>query len=240
MQMTLRVLSVLLRYPEQEMQQEVESLRAALEAESVLSASVSVALGEFLAEIGKRDLLALQENYVLLFDRTRALSLHLFEHVHGESRDRGQAMVDLNAVYKDEGMELASTELPDYLPLFLEFLSVLPPENAQEMLRQPLHVLAVLEQRLAERASPYASVFGALNELAAARADTEEVSVLLKEPQDDPHDLEELDRIWEEEAVTFGPGAASREADCPRMSSLLEQMAVPASEEKRGASWPRY
>lgn len=239
MQLTLRALSRLLCYPAPELQEQVDALRKALWKSGMLSSGVLWSLQELLRDIEKEDLLTLQENYVLLFDRTRALSLHLFEHVHGESRDRGQAMVDLNARYNEEGMELASAELPDYLPLFLEFLSVLPPEKAEDMLRQPLHVIAVLEKRLIERASPYAAVFTALNELAAARPDAEEVGVLLQEQQDDPHDLEELDRIWEEEAVTFGPGAASREADCPRMSSLLEQMAVPASEEKRGASWPK-
>ena len=64
-----------------------------------------------------------QAKYDSLFERGRSLSLWLFEHVHGESRDRGQAMVDLMAQYDMAGFEINAKELPDYLPMYLEFLS---------------------------------------------------------------------------------------------------------------------
>ena len=85
--------------------------------------ATAIALDRLLDELATGDLYDLQERYVLLFDRTRSLSLHLFEHVHGESRDRGQAMVDLKALYERHGLLMSSSELPDHLPLFLEFLS---------------------------------------------------------------------------------------------------------------------
>src|SRR5690606_28340573 len=106
------------------------------------------------------------------------LSLHLFEHVHGDSRERGQAMIDLGQQYIDRGFVMRAAELPDFLPMFLEFLSCLPPDEAREWLSEPAHVLAVLEQRLSERDSSYAAVFGALVALPAAKPDPEAVAEL--------------------------------------------------------------
>ena len=119
-------------------------------------------------ELVTLDLYDLQERYGLLFDRTRTLSLHLFEHVHGESRDRGQAMVDLMQVYDRAGMAIGSRELPDYLPLFLEFLATQPLPEAMDLLSQPAHILAALAERLRKRKSSYAAVFDALARLAHA------------------------------------------------------------------------
>src|SRR5207244_13070491 len=101
-----------------------------------------------LSEIAIGDLYDLQERYVLLFDRTRSLSLHLFEHVHGESRDRGQAMIDLKNQYENAGLEISATELPDFVPLFLEFLSTRPRADAYELLGQPAHILSAMAERL--------------------------------------------------------------------------------------------
>src|SRR5690606_23116888 len=97
-----------------------------------------------LDELATWDLYELQERYVLLFDRTRSLSLNLFEHVHGESRDRGQAMVDLKDLYERHGLTLASTELPDYLPLFVEFLSTISEVEARELLAETAHILEAI------------------------------------------------------------------------------------------------
>ena len=99
-------------------------MRAALDAEAPPAAdAIATASTASWRSSPTGDLYDLQERYVLLFDRTRSLSLHLFEHVHGESRDRGQAMVDLKALYERHGLHMSSSELPDHLPLFLEFLS---------------------------------------------------------------------------------------------------------------------
>ena len=107
----------------------------------------------------------MQENYVATFDRNRAHSLHLFEHVHGESRDRGQAMVDLLETYRQHGFEPVVSELPDHVPLFLEFLGVIDPAVAQDLLDDAIHVRAAIGSRLARNESPYASVFVVLRGL---------------------------------------------------------------------------
>src|SRR5690606_39570854 len=108
------------------------------------------------------DLIALQENYVATFDRQPACSLHLFEHVHGESRDRGQAMVDLLQEYRRHGLEPGAAELPDHVPLFLEFLGVIEPAQAGALLDDAIHVLAAIGARLARDGSPYSTVFAVL------------------------------------------------------------------------------
>ncbi len=127
MNTTLRVLSALLRYPDEAVQQAAPILSALLAEEALLAPEQRAALAPLIERLADDDLLDLQEAYVALFDRGRALSLHLFEHVHGESRDRGQAMVDLRDRYVAQGLEITAKELPDYLPLFLEYLSVLSP-----------------------------------------------------------------------------------------------------------------
>ena len=102
-------------------------------------------------EIAGADLLDAQERYVGLFDQSRSLSLHLFEHVHGESRDRGQAMIDLRGLYEGAGLSIAAAEPPDYLPMLLEFLSTRPLEQARELLGQTSHIVAAIAQRLRKR-----------------------------------------------------------------------------------------
>ena len=104
-------------------------MRRRSSGEKLLPASVRRQLKLLIDEIATGDLYDLQERYVLLFDRTRSLSLHLFEHVHGESRDRGQAMIDLKAQYEKNGLAISASELPDFVPLFLEFLSTRPVER---------------------------------------------------------------------------------------------------------------
>lgn len=162
--------------------------------------------------ISERDIFEVQEDYVTLFDRTRSLSLHLFEHVHGESRDRGQAMVDLREMYENQGFEIDTNELPDFLPMFLEFLSMLPPEEAKQSLADTLHITSAIGERLEKRGSPYAAIFKAIHVLSGATVNPELLAEQLNIEEDDPHDLEALDKIWEEEAITFGGNAG--ENDC--------------------------
>ena len=145
---------------------------------------------------------------MLLFDRTRSLSLHLFEHVHGESRDRGQAMIDLKSQYEQHNLFMSAAELPDFVPLFLEYLSLLPAQEACDMLGQPAHIFAAMAERLRKRQSAYEAVFRALVALAAAKPKDDEVSALLQLPDPDATDLAALDAAWEDEPVNFGPGAS--------------------------------
>jgi nitrate reductase delta subunit len=204
---TFKVLSALLSYPTVELQQADGELAAALDADGLVTGHVRAALQRLIDEIADGDLYDLQERYTLLFDRTRSLSLHLFEHVHGESRDRGQAMIDLKAMYEQAGLDISAAELPDFLPLFLEYLSTLPASEACATLGQPTHILTALAERLRKRKSPYEAVLRALAALAAAKPKPEDVAVLMQEPDPDPLDLAALDAAWEDEPVTFGPGA---------------------------------
>ena len=205
---TFKALSALLSYPSADLQQAVGELRAVIETEALVPVAIRRQLDSLLTDIADGDLYDLQERYVLLFDRTRSLSLHLFEHVHGESRDRGQAMVDLLAMYEERGLAAVKNELPDFLPLFLEFLATLPQAEACEMLGQPAHILAALAERLRKRQSPYEAVLRALTALSSVKPKGEEVSALLALPDPDPLDLAALDAAWEDEPVRFGPGAS--------------------------------
>jgi len=225
MRRTLKVLSALLTYPSAELQKAVPEMRAAVEAEGVLPQTHRRWLDRTLDEIATGDLFELQERYVLLFDRTRSLSLHLFEHVHGESRDRGQAMVDLKALYEQHGLAMCRGELPDHLPLFLEFLSEIPAAEARELIEETSHVLEAIRLRLEKRKVSYASIFSSAQALAHAC------------PHSDA--LAALDAAWEEEEVTFGPGSVAA-AQCGKDGIAAKVRAarrpapgMPASQPKR-------
>ncbi len=224
---TLKVLSALLTYPTADLQTAAPELKAILQRESVLKGAHLAGVIDLVDDIATGDLFDAQERYILLFDRTRSLSLHLFEHVHGESRDRGQAMVDLMKVYEDAGYTPTASELPDFLPLFLEFASTRPPADALELIAEPGHVLAALKERLAKRRTPYTAVLGALVALSKAKLDSAQLAALRAEPDPEPDDLEALDAAWVDEEVTFGPGAAS---DCgiDSLGAKLRQARLPA------------
>jgi nitrate reductase delta subunit len=177
-----------------------------------------------LEELEMLDIYELQERYVMLFDRSRTLSLNLFEHVHGESRDRGGAMVSLLETYRDGGFEPTSSELPDHLPVLLEFLSTRPFGEAQETLADAAHILEAVAARLVRRDSTYAAAFAALLQLAGTAADQEAVAELLEQPDVDPEDLEALDKVWEESEVLFGPDP---NAGCPQVRDMLARMDQP-------------
>lgn len=208
MAQTFKALSALLCYPGDGLKAAAGEMRAALAADGILADGARRALDGLITELDGDDLLELQERYVLLFDRTGSLSLYLFEHVHGESRDRGQAMIDLQAHYERNGLAIGAAELPDFLPLFLEFLSTRPLPEAREMLGQTAHILTALAERLHKRGSSYEAVFRALVEIAGAKPKAEEIAGLLDQPDTDPTDLAAIDKAWEDEPVTFGPGAA--------------------------------
>lgn len=140
---TLKVLSTLLCYPEADLLAALPDMAPIVERETLLRPESRTAVLGLIEAWRDADLLDLQEAYVALFDRGRSLSLHLFEPVHGESRDRGQAMVDLLRLYRSHGFELSSRELPDYVPLFLEFLSRQTRAEAVALLRDAMPVLSL-------------------------------------------------------------------------------------------------
>lgn len=223
---TLKAMSLVLSYPTEELQAAMPEIGAVLGADPRITPEARAALQRLAETLGAGDLYDAQESYVMLFDRSRTLSLNLFEHVHGESRDRGGAMVSLIETYRDAGFEPATSELPDHLPVLLEFLSTRPRAEARETLVDAAHILDALATRLHRRDSGYAAALAALVQLAGAEADAEAVAGMLAEPDDDPTDLAALDAVWEEAAVTFGPDP---NAGCPQVRDMLAAMDRPVT-----------
>lgn len=212
----LKLVGVLLDYPADALWEHREELLAAT-GDAALPALRHGQLAEFVANLLELDPMLAQERWLGLFDRGRAMSLLLFEHIHGESRDRGQAMVDLIETYRKNGFELASKELPDYLPLVLEYLSQRPLEEIRDWLGHTSHILELLAARAAERESPYALLFEMLVEIGQGKVDLGLMRQrVARESRDDTP--EAMDQVWEEEAVRFGVEAPGE--DCAPQSRL--------------------
>ncbi len=233
MQNTLKVISVLLAYPSKELLGAQKELHAALDADKETSKTAKAWLAALVDDICAHDIYDAQERYVLLFDRTRTNSLHLFEHVHGESRDRGQAMVDLAVMYEAQGFEIDAKELPDYIPMFLEYLSTQSDEEINNLLDQTLHIMVAIRERLQKRKSIYTNAFLALENMAGTTPDAKAVAEILQEPEDDPNDLNALDKIWEEEAVAFGAGQGTDTCGPDRLRTQIRAHNRPPPQEPR-------
>ncbi len=226
----LKVISLLLDYPTEQLVAGRDELDQAIATSREISPAQRSALIELLNLICDNDLMDGQEHYGALFGRGRSLSLLMFEHVHGESRDRGQAMVDLMAQYEEAGFAIGVKELPDYIPLYLEYLSTCEDLVAREGLADVAHLLALLAARLDERDSAYASCLRALLQIAGIEPQEALAEVreqVAAEVRDDS--LEALDKIWEEEAVDFMQ--AEQQDRCPSQTSLpgkaREESAIP-------------
>ena len=218
---TFKALGLLLSYPSDEVRALAPAAAETIAGEALLPPAIIGQVRRLATELASEDRLDLEGRYHQLFDRSRSLSLNLFEHVHGESRDRGQAMVELAGLYETHGLMLDARELPDFLPLFLEFLATRPLAEARALLGEAGHVVAALAERLKKRRSPYQWPMLALAHL-ADRADPAALEALLAEAEDDPDDLDALDRIWAEEAVAFGPGTPGATDGCPRAAALVD------------------
>jgi nitrate reductase delta subunit len=168
-------------------------MRQVLVAESALPTPRLAELDALISAMERGNTLELEADYVEVFDRGRATSLHLFEHVHGDSRDRGPAMIDLAQTYEKAGLFLGPDEMPDYLPVVLEFVSTQPPKEARAFLGEMAHIFNAIFNALQQRNSPYASVLGALLELSGEKAHP------VKVVQDEP-----IDTTWEEPVVFDG------------------------------------
>lgn len=198
----LLVISRLLEYPDAALWQHQDEVFEALASSAKLDKEDAQKLGVFLRDLTAQDLLDVQANYSELFDRGRATSLLLFEHVHGESRDRGQAMVDLMNQYEQHGLQLDSRELPDHLPLYLEYLAQLPESESIGGLQDIAPILALLSARLTQRESRYAVLFDTLLKMAHSEVDSDKVAEkIADEARDDTPQA--LDAVWEEEQVKF-------------------------------------
>lgn len=224
---TLKILGTLLTYPSADLVQALPECRTILEKEKWLPETSLTALDHLTNWMTGQDLLDLQEDYVALFDRTPSLCLHLFEHIHGDSRDRGQALVDLSEVYKDAGLMINTEEMPDYLPLFLEYLSVIDAEEARRNLGETANVLGVLGGRLGNRQSPYAAVFEALIEAASCKPDPKAVEEALKEAAGKISTFEELDEVWEEQNAfenSLQTTGQDMGGGCPKAEEMLARI----------------
>lgn len=207
---TFKVLGLLLSYPQSAWVAHLDEFKSLLVQEKFLPKKQLSGTLAFIDELQTTDLYRLQEEYVETFDRGRSHCLHLFEHIHGESRDRGQAMVNLAAAYAEKGLIIDQAELPDYIPLFLEFLSLCPAEEAVALLGEPIDIMATIAARLSERGSSYAVLFDALVALSKVKPDRNRIEELLAEGREDTS-LEALDKEWEEAAAFAGqPG----QTDC--------------------------
>jgi nitrate reductase delta subunit len=193
---SVRVLAALLGYPDTALRSHLPEMRVLLRDERALSPSRLAELDALMDTLQRADPLEVEAAYVELFDRGRATSLHLFEHVHGDSRDRGPAMIDLGQTYAKAGLFLVEGELPDYLPAVLEFVSTQPPPEAKAFLAEMAHIFNAIFGALLKRESAHASVVGALIELAGEKAQTlQTVQPVAEEP---------LDESWAEPVVFDG------------------------------------
>jgi len=207
----LSVISALLDYPEQNLFEHEADINRLI-TEAPIEEGQKLKLLAFVRNKLDQDLLEWQSDYDALFERGRSLGLWLFEHVHGESRDRGQAMVDLSEKYQQAGLQIAQHQLPDYIPMFLEFLGTQGERNAKEWLLDVEHILALLLCRLERRESDYALLFEVLLSIAGSTLSLEDVrSQVGKEKRDDSKKA--IDKEWEEEEVTFGAGSLDSTCD---------------------------
>ena len=221
---SFKALGALLDYPTPELQIALDEVEQAIVEERALPAGELDGVRALIERLRRSDIMDAQEYWIGLFDRSKRLALHLYEHSYGESRDRGQAMVNLALTYRMNGFELNAAEMPDYLPLFLEFLSVIPEVHARRYLTDAVEIIEALRIRLEERDSTYAAVLAALVTLASRDVDDAEVEAILAGEPEDPADLEALDREWAEEPVDFSAGSALK--DCPYAGATARDRAA--------------
>lgn len=217
----LKLIGVLLDYPRDELWQHGEELLEACD-DPALSPARRRQLQTFVRDLLATDPLDAQDRWLATFDRGRSMSLLVFEHIHGESRDRGQAMVDLIDAYRKNGFELDARELPDYLPLLLEYLAHRPQAEAKDWLHHIAHIAGMLAARAAERQLPHAVLLEILVEAGEGKVN---LAVLRQRASEEVRDdtVEAMDRLWEEEAVRFGTDAPSQDCDPPHRSPARAQ-----------------
>ncbi len=223
---SLRVLSRLLTYPRAELIEQLGSLKEVLAEDGFLKSKTLKTLNLFIDEMAAMDLMQTQEDYVELFDRGRAHCLHLYEHVHGESRFRGQAMNDLADRYAEKGLKLGVGELPDYLPVFLEFVSICEPDEGLETLANAAPIIATIGEKLKRKKSGYATVMAAVVELSGAKLNAAEIKRAADAALPHIQTLDELDKEWQEPEAfgDFANGAADcgscGTSDLPRAENM--------------------
>ena len=212
--LTLRALAALLSYPGAELRAALPEIAQALDAEQALPRARLSEVGRFVRRLARLDPYAAEARYVDTFDRGRSTSLHLFEHVHGDSRERGPALVDLKRTYEQAGLSFTGAELPDYLPAVLEFASTQPDALARAFLGEMAHILKAIFSALVARRSPYATLVAAVLELAGSRV--ERVAIADDAP---------LDEAWEEPPAFDGCSTHGQSSDAARPIAIVRRRA---------------
>lgn len=201
---TLKVLAILLSYPDEAVCKSADDLVEVLKQENLLPKKTLKNLLGFIEDYKNKNFFELQERFVATFDRSRGHCLNLFEHIHGESKDRGQAMVDLIDVYSQKGLFIDKKELPDYLPLFLEYLSLCSAKEAKDSLGDIIDIIAVIGGHLTKNKSPYKVIFNALEDLSKVKANKFKVAESVQNAPKEPETLDELDELWQEQEAFSG------------------------------------
>ena len=209
----LKLISLLLDYPQEELWSLGKDIRESIYALG-FGNQARHDLHGFVDQLLASEPMQAEASWSETFDRGRAMSLLMFEHIHGESRDRGQAMVDLMETYRKNGFEIDRRELPDYLPLLLEYLAQRPEDEGREWLSHLTQILNLLAARAHERNSPYAVLF---EQLIRHAGETPDLSSFRRRAANEERDdtPEAMDKVWEEEAVKFGPEAPASDACAP-------------------------
>jgi len=221
---TFKILGLFLTYPEADLISHLDELADILDAEGLLPARQRKKVRGLARELGSQDIYQAQENYVELFDRGRAHCLQLFEHIHGESRDRGQAMVNLVETYATKGLYVSSGDLPDHLPLFLEYLSLCQFEEAAELLGDAINVIAAIGVKLKKRKASYAVIFEALEALSKAKPDQDMLAKLREAPLEKVSN-EDIDAAWAESAAFDKDDMTSSDcSDCNAFPQATEAL----------------
>jgi len=198
---TYKVFSTLLLYPNDELKQNIDFINEIFQEENLFPLDELKKFDLFVSYIKKNTLLDLQELYVSVFDRQKYFSLYLFEHIHGDSRERGMAMIDLGNLYKKSSFEILSGELPDYIPVFLEYLSLLSKDKAALLLGEIVNIIAVLSRRLESINSPYYIIFSFLEFLSSVKSDKEIIEKILNTNIFSNNENFDIDKNWEEPKV---------------------------------------
>ncbi len=205
---SLRALALLLSYPDADMRSKLTDVMSVLSLERALSPSRISELNNLSEQLQSLDPLEVESRYVETFDRGRSTCLNLFEHVHGDSRDRGPAMIDLSQTYAQSGLVLDPDELPDHLCVVLEFASTQTEEVAKSFLDEMAHILNSIFSALLKRESPYATVIAAVLELSGHKAQAVNIPV-----------EESMDSSWQEPEAF--DGCKSRGQSKPNLEQPL-------------------
>lgn len=148
----------LLDYPDAELMDHLNEILEVAEGDETISIEEREVIAELVAWMKLHDLIGIQEVYVQTFDTTPEHDLHLTHHLFGDDRGRGPALVELAEHYKGAGLEVAPGEIPDYLPLILEYISTLDEVQACVFLGDAAKVLVILAENLEKAGSPYAQL----------------------------------------------------------------------------------